>query len=161
MLGQKFRRAELLGRHRSQGALDASSFLRAGVGFTGALSRRRKRSWLFLSKAKNARSRSTSCAFSQAACNMNSERFLPWASAARSMRSRCPWRARRLIRTSRVAAVVVMGIAPCVDGDYTIRYRHCQYSAGPSFRVTALAPAEGASGFGFFIVAAPPRSEEH
>mgnify|MGYP002808951992 CR=1 FL=1 len=64
------------------------------------------------SSAKYRRSSSTDSASRQEASSMKSERFLPSASAARSIRDLCFWLARRLMFTSRVArfGVVVFGM---------------------------------------------------
>jgi hypothetical protein len=73
----------------------------------GALCRRQA----FSSRRKNRRSSNTAPAARHAASSMKSDRFLPSASAARSMSARCFELARRLIVTSRLCRSFVLAVA--------------------------------------------------
>src|ERR1700676_4360255 len=113
--GQMFRGGYFLRTacHSSQAAFVTSNRRRRRFS-AGGLSRAAVNClYAFSSSRKHLWSRSTAVASRQAASSMNSDRFFPSFSAARSIRARLSLSARRLIVTPRPArsAVSVFGIA--------------------------------------------------
>ncbi len=131
----------LIGSYFPHGGLVSKRSCNFQLVLGGAFKRSTNCSWVLSSSTKTRRSRSTDSASRQAVSNIKSERFLPSAAAARSMRSRWRCRARMLMLTVLIellrvdlSAFIGTTIPSCVchvnailcRGDFASCHRRCR-----------------------------------